>query len=286
MASLRFTKLQGLGNDFIIIEDLAGRFDSSKLSALARRLCKRRFGIGADGLIAVGSSEDADYFMHFYNADGSGAEMCGNGIRCLGKFVADELGFDEENLWIATGAGILKLGLHRENAEVHAATVSMGVPQLSAGEIPTTLKPGSERVIGVELSIGGEILKLTAVSMGNPHVVSFVKKITDHHVLDLGPQLEHHKLFPRRANAEFVQVLTANKLRMRVWERGVGETLACGTGACASVVAAVLNGHCEMGDEIAVELNGGELQITWLAEDQPVLMTGPVATVYKGTLEL
>jgi diaminopimelate epimerase len=162
----------------------------------------------------------------------------------------------------------------------------MGVPRLAAGEVPTTLRPATERVIGVVLEVDATPLALTAVSMGNPHAVSFVEAITDEQVLTLGPQVSAHKVFPRQANAEFVRVLGADRLRMRVWERGVGETLACGTGACASVVAAVLTGRVRHGREIAVQLNGGELRISWPAEDQPVLMTGPAVTVFRGELKV
>jgi diaminopimelate epimerase len=280
--------MHGCGNDFIVFDDRTDRFSWHELSALAQRYCRRRFGVGADGLIAVARpvEEGADFEMRYLNADGSRAEMCGNGIRCVGKFIADELSWLGDTARILTGAGVLPLKLIRDSGTVSAVTVEMGVPGLSAGEVPTTLRPASERVVGVVLDIDSERLELTAVSMGNPHAVSFVERISDEHVHELGPQLEAHPVFPQKTNAEFVRVLGTNKLRMRVWERGVGETLACGTGACASVVAAVLNEHVEFGAEVTVQLNGGELKITWPSEDQPVQMTGPAETVYRGELDV
>jgi len=279
--------MHGCGNDFIVFDDRRDRFSWHELGELARRCCRRRFGVGADGLISVGQpAADADFEMRYVNADGSRAEMCGNGIRCVGKFIADELGWARDTARILTGAGVLPLTLRRADGAVTAVTVAMGVPRLSAGKVPTTLRPATERVIGVVLEVDNTPLALTAVSMGNPHAVSFVESITDEHVLTLGPQVSAHKVFPQQANAEFVRVLGEDKLRMRVWERGVGETMACGTGACASVVAAVLTGRARHGREITVQLNGGELRISWPGESEPVLMTGPAVTVFRGELKV
>ncbi|MBN2082411.1 diaminopimelate epimerase [bacterium] len=283
-----FLKMHGCGNDFIVIDDTADRFGWHELSALATRLCRRRFAIGADGLIAVGHPPggEADFEMRYLNADGSRAEMCGNGIRCTAKFAADVLGFVGIRVRMLTGAGVLPLEIHREAGEVTAVTVEMGVPGLLAGEVPTTLKPANEPAVNVLLSIENTTLPLTCVSLGNPHAVCFVEQITDEHVNVLGPRLEAHAVFPHKTNAEFVRVLGPDRLRMRVWERGVGETMACGTGACASVVAAVLTGQIALNTRTTVHLNGGDLFITWPAADQPVLMTGPAVTAYRGEFEV
>jgi len=286
VALIRFLKMHGCGNDFIVFDDVDDRFSWHDLGELARNYCRRRYGIGADGIISVGRppGKDADFEMRYVNADGTRAEMCGNGIRCLGKFVADELGWSKGSAKVLTGAGVLPITIHSHNDSVDSVTVSMGVPGITAGEVPTTLRPSDQQVAGVVLDIDDERLAITAVNMGNPHAVSFVSSITDHMVLSTGPELENHPVFPKGVNAEFVRVLDRNKLRMRVWERGCGETEACGTGACASVVAAVMNGHCDHASEVTVRLNGGDLRITWPAPNQPVLMTGPAVTVFSGEL--
>jgi diaminopimelate epimerase len=290
--TLPFVKLHGCGNDFIVFDDAAVRFSWEQLSQLAVRFCDRRFGIGGDGLIAIGPAGPSaaagawDYEMRYVNADGSRAEMCGNGIRCLGKYVADELHDKRDAIHVLTGAGVLPVSLLREaDGTVHSASVGMGVPRLLAREIPTTLAPAGEQVLGAMLPLKGAELPVTAVNMGNPHAVSFHDKVTDYHVLTLGPQVETHPAFPRKVNAEFVQALSPTRLRMRVWERGCGETWACGTGACASVVAAVMTGRCSFGAEVTVVLNGGELRITWPARDAQVLLTGPAVTVFRGVLD-
>ena len=278
--------MHGCGNDFIVFDDAEDRFSWHELSELARRHCRRRFGVGADGLIAIGRPADADYEMRYVNADGSRAEMCGNGIRCVGKFVGDELDDKRTHLTVLTGNGVLPITLSRIAGKVDSISVGMGVPALQAASIPTTLKPAGENVQGTEIAVNGTVLELTAVNMGNPHVVSFVHHITEEHVHELGPQLEKHSVFPEGTNVEFVQVITPEKLRMRVWERGVGETWACGTGACATVVAAVLNGHSKPGTEVTVKLNGGNLSISWSGEGQPVQMSGPAEFVFHGFLDI
>lgn len=286
--------MHGCGNDFIVVDDADYRIPWQQLAGLARTYCPRRFGIGADGFIAIGRHQASrgtgpvwDYEMRYVNADGSRAEMCGNGIRCLGKFVADEMGDVRSTIQVLTGAGVLPIQLLRDDAGiVHSVTVDMGVPQLRASEIPTTLRPAEEQLVAVPVDIAGEHLLVTAVSMGNPHLVSFLDEITDHHVLELGPIVESHSAFPTKINAEFVQVLSPTRLRMRVWERGCGETWACGTGACASVAASVLNGYSRYGEDIAVVLNGGELHITWPGFTDAVQMTGPAVTVYRGKLAI
>jgi diaminopimelate epimerase len=290
---LQFTKMHGCGNDFAVFDDAENRYSWEQLSTLAEKLCDRRFSIGGDGIIAVGHAAlpgdswpaAADYEMRYINADGSRAEMCGNGIRCVGKYVADVLGDNRDHIRVMTGNGVLPIELHRIDGTVATITVGMGVPKLAAAEVPTTLSANGS-VIDMPLTIDGDTLQLTAVSMGNPHAVSFVDRIEERHVHQLGPQVEVHPDFPRKTNVEFVEVLGPTHLRMRVWERGVGETWACGTGACATVVAAVLNGHSQPGTDVVVSLNGGDLTISWPGEGQPVTMTGPAEIVFSGAVEV
>jgi diaminopimelate epimerase len=289
MARIDFLKMHGCGNDFIVFDDAGDRFSWHDLAGLARQHCRRRFAVGADGLIAIGrpAGRDADFEMRYLNADGSRAEMCGNGIRCVGKFIADELGWERDGARILTGAGVLPIQLLRgTDGQVESVTVGMGVPRLRSADIPTTMRPADEPAVGVVLDVDSERFAVTAVSMGNPHAVIFVDRITDEHVLELGPQIETHPLFPSKTNVEFVQVQSPQRLRMRVWERGCGETLACGTGACASVVAAVLNGHVQYSETVLVQLQGGELGIRWASPSSMVEMTGPAETAYRGTLEV
>jgi len=284
--------MHGCGNDFIIIDDPAGAYSWKQLEKLAQRHCTRRFAVGADGLIAVGHSAlpgeqwstGTDYEMRYLNADGSRAEMCGNGIRCVGKYVADVLGDTRDQINVLTGNGVLPITLHRDaSGHVSSVTVGMGLPRLSAGEIPTTL--GNGTVIRQPLAVDGETLLFTTVNMGNPHAVSFVDAIDDRHVLSLGPRVETAPQFPQKANVEFVEAINPRELRMRVWERGCGETWACGTGACATVVAAVLEGRASYGEDVTVHLNGGDLTIQWPAPDATVLMTGPAEIAFTGVLE-
>ncbi|MDQ3024176.1 MAG: diaminopimelate epimerase, partial [bacterium] len=241
---LAFHKMHGCGNDFIVFNDPAGTYSWEQLSEIARKHCDRRFAVGADGVIAVGHGpladqtwpDGTDYEMRYVNADGSRAEMCGNGIRCLGKYVADVLGDTRDEIKVLTGNGVLPITLHRAGGVVTSVTVGMGVPRLSAPDIPTTL--GNGTVIREPFEVSGETLLFTTVNMGNPHAVSFVDSIEDRHVHVLGPQVETASVFPQKTNVEFVQTISPRELRMRVWERGCGETWACGTGACATVVAA------------------------------------------------
>ncbi len=288
MARIEFLKMHGCGNDFIVFDDASDRFSWHNLSNMARQHCRRRFAVGADGLIAIGRPAEpgADFEMRYLNADGSRAEMCGNGIRCVGKFIAEELGWEQPSARILTGAGTLPIHLIRNvDGQVHSVTVGMGVPRLRSADIPTTMRPADETAIGVVLDVDSERYAVTAVNMGNPHAVIFVEHITDEHVLEHGPQIEEHPLFPQKTNVEFVQVQTPQRLRLRVWERGCGETLACGTGACASVVAAVLNGHVQYSETVLVQLQGGELGIRWASPSSTVEMTGPVETAFRGSLE-
>lgn len=265
----KFEKWQGCGNDFVIVDSrVDGEIDSpEKIS----RICDRHFGIGADGVIYVLNSNVAEVRMRIFNADGSEAEMCGNGIRCFTKFLLD--GTEKNNLSVETGAGILKMNL-RENL----VTVDMGEPILEAEKIPVA-GYGNNRVISEPIEIEGQNFKMTCVSMGNPHCVIFVDDLSKINLAEIGPKVESHKIFPKHVNAEFVQVVGENKLRMRVWERGSGITLACGTGACATAVAANLNGLTKQSSSVI--LDGGTLQIDWRA-DNHIFMTGAAEKVFAG----
>ena len=263
----KFEKWQGCGNDFIIINSV----QTEKIAAEEKiiKLCDRHFGVGADGVIYVLPSEVADVRMRIFNADGSEAEMCGNGIRCFTKFL---LGENSGSLDVETGAGILTV-----QNEKNFVTVDMGEPILDAAKIPVISK--KEKVIAEPLEIDGETFKITCVSMGNPHCVIFVDDLSKINLEQLGKKFEHNKIFPRRTNTEFVKVLSRTELRMRVWERGSGITLACGTGTCATVVAANLNGLAEK--TATVHLDGGDLKIDWRA-DNHIYMTGAAEKVFDG----
>ena len=273
---MRFTKMQGLGNDYVYVDCFAEPMPQ-RPDELARRVSDRHFGIGADGLILICPSQRADARMRMFTADGSESEMCGNGIRCVAKYVYDHGLCRKETLRIETGRGVLTLDLEVADGLVRRVRVNMGEPILDAAKIPTTL-PGSP-VVDAELNVAGQSLRVTCVSMGNPHCITFVDELTDAWVLGVGAKVEIDPHFPKRVNAEFVQVLSPTELRMRVWERGSGETLACGTGACAVCVAGVLAGRT--GRKIVAHLPGGDLELHW-TEDGHVLMTGPAVEVFQG----
>ena len=284
--NLRFTKMHGLGNDFILIDcrDKAVRDQLSAVGDLSKRLCHRRFGIGADQMLLLYPSKVADFRMVIYNADGSEVEMCGNGIRCLAKYIWDRGLSDRAALSVETAAGIIK----PERAG-QMVKVDMGEPVLDAALIPVNLPPhpplakgGQRGVIDFPLKVGDKEFKITAVSMGNPHAIIFVEDVDSVDVKGYGQLIENHTLFPKRTNVEFIQVLDREHLKMRVWERGAGETMACGTGASAAGVAAFINGHT--GRRVTVALAGGELLIEW-KEDNHVYMTGPAAEVFEGTVK-
>lgn len=277
MDFLEFTKGQGLGNDFILIEDLDCCRDLS--SGMIKSLCNRRYGIGADGLILVRSSDKADFQMKYYNSDGSPAKMCGNGIRVTAKYIYDRI-LAKECLLIETGDGLKEVELENDGDRTNV-TVNMGRPSLEADEIPVV--SDTPRFINKMLPIGPGDYFATAVSMGNPHCVIFVDDTSAAPVDGIGSAVEYLEIFPDRVNVEFAQVLEENKIRLRVWERGVGETTACGTGACATVVAAAVNGLS--GRRVDVELPGGTLDIDW-RDDDSVMMTGPAAEVFEGRLDL
>jgi diaminopimelate epimerase len=278
--TIQFTKYQGLGNDFILIDN---RHQSEPILTpkQAVQLCDRHFGIGADGVIfALPAERDADYTMRIFNSDGSEPEMCGNGIRCLAKFIADLESQKKTEYRIETLAGLISPKLQADGQ----VKVDMGVPKLLASQIPTTLASAESKVLEQPLEVEGKVWPVTCVSMGNPHCIIFVEDVASIPLETWGPQFEHHSVFPERTNTEFIQVIQPNYLKMRVWERGAGITLACGTGACASVVAGVLTGKC---DRLAtVELPGGSLEIEWSISNQKVYMSGPAEKVFVGELSI
>lgn len=276
---LEFTKLHGLGNDYIYLDGFSQPVADYDLAELARILSDRHFGVGADGLILVMPSQKADFRMRIFNADGSEAEMCGNGIRGLGKYVREHGMTDRSTITVETGAGVKRIALTLQGDAVVAATVDMGKPQLNRAEIPMLGEPGNEPVIEHPLEVGGEPFAVTCVSMGNPHCVIFVPDVDHFAVKEIGPSAENHELFPQRTNVEFVTVVDPAHIKMRVWERGAGETLACGTGAAASVVAGVLTDQSDR--RVQVEVRGGLLNIEW-HEDETVFMTGPATEVFSG----
>ncbi len=278
--ALAFTKWQGCGNDFVLVDGRASGLPSDA-AKLSRYVCDRHYGIGADGLIFVLTSDKADFCMRIFNADGSEAEMCGNGIRCFARLVYEEGMTDKDAFTVETGAGILTPRVVKENGKITGIEVNMGEPVLEAAQIPVQ-GFGEKRMVAENIEVLGKQYKATCVSMGNPHCVVFVGDVNDVAMETVGPAFERHKWFPHRTNTEFVVVRDREHLRMRVWERGAAVTLACGTGACASLVAAVLNGRAERKAE--VELDGGRLIIEW-AEDNHIYMTGPAEKVFSGVYE-
>ena len=277
-----FSKYHGLGNDFILV-DSRHQAEPVLTPQQAVTLCDRNFGIGADGVIfALPGQQDADYTMRIFNSDGSEPEMCGNGIRCMAKFLVELETRDGQPpaaphaYKIHTLAGLIVPELQTDGQ----ITVDMGEPRLLANEIPTTLAAAGEKAIDVPLSVAGQTWPVTCVSMGNPHCITFVADAEAIPLAELGPQFEHHAAFPARINTEFIEVVRPDYLKMRVWERGAGATLACGTGACASLVAGVLNGKCDRTATLA--LPGGPLTIHWSSDNNHVYMTGPAELVFRG----
>jgi|YNPNPStandDraft_1061719.scaffolds.fasta_scaffold68243_1 diaminopimelate epimerase len=281
--AMQFTKMHGIGNDFVVVDAMRGAWPEESLPGLARRICDRHFGIGADGWILVMPSRVADFRMRIFNPDGSEAEMCGNGIRCFAKYVFERNLTPRKEIQVETLAGLMQPKLILHGGKVEKVRVDMGEPRLHRGDIPMRGEPTQSPVIREKLRIGGEKYEFTAVSMGNPHCVLFIRNVEQVDVATLGPQIEHHPLFPARTNVEFVQVLNHGELRIRVWERGAGPTIACGTGACAAVVAAVLNGLTQR--RVVVHLEGGDLEIEWQGNNH-VFMTGPAEEVFVGTLKI
>jgi diaminopimelate epimerase len=275
--------MQGLGNDYLLVDAMKGGPPEEKLSAIAKALSDRHFGIGADGLILVEPSRAADFKMRIFNSDGSEAEMCGNGVRVFAKFVYERGYTRERELEIETLAGIVRPRLRLTGNEVTEVRVDMGEPRLRRSEIPMK-GPDQERVVGERLRVLGQRFEITAVSMGNPHCVMFVENVDRAKVEGIGPAIERHDLFPKRTNVEFAQIVGDGQIKMRVWERGAGETLACGTGASAVVVAGVLNGLSPR--KATVHLRGGDLKVRWSQEDNHVFIEGPAEEVCTGETRL
>lgn len=277
---MKFTKMHGCGNDYVYVNLFEEQVDNPKELSIA--VSDRHFGIGSDGLILIGPSETADFAMHIYNADGSEAEMCGNGIRCVAKYVYDHKLTDKTEITVETGAGIKPLKLTVENGRVSLVRVDMGEPILKPDLIP--VMADGERVVNEPIEVAGKEWNMTCVSMGNPHAVVFVDDVAKFPLETCGPEFEKHPRFPNRINTEFVQVISRSEASMRVWERGSGETWACGTGTCASVMACILNKKTE--NEVLVHLRGGDLTITYDPDSNHVFMTGPATEVFSGETDL
>ena len=274
---MKFTKMQGIGNDYVYVNSLQETIENP--SELAKKISDRHYGVGSDGLIMINPSDKADFEMEMYNADGSRGEMCGNGIRCVAKYVYDYGLTDKTSISVETLAGIKYLDLTVEDGKVVLVKVDMGKPMLRPEEVPVVSE--KEEVIDEPITVDGQEYRMTCVSMGNPHAVVFIDQDVKEFPLEtVGVKFENHERFPKRVNTEFVNVLDRHTAQMRVWERGSGETLACGTGACAVAVACALNGLTE--DEVTVKLLGGDLQIKWDREKNTVYMTGPAEVVFDG----
>ena len=282
--TMKFTKMHGCGNDYIYVDGSKEIIPAEKKPEIVKRLSDRHFGIGGDGVIFINPSEEADFEMEMYNADGSRAEMCGNGIRCVAKYAYDYGIVDKEHISVATKGGIKYLDLTVENGKVSQVKVNMGSPILTARQIPVVSE--KEEVINEPLDVNGKIYYITAVSMGNPHAIVYMDDIDHLDIEKIGPAFENHVAFPDRVNTEFVEVIDEHTVKMRVWERGSGETLACGTGACAVAVASVLNGHVDGDSPVTVKLLGGDLQIFWNRQENLVYMTGPATTVFDGEIDV
>lgn len=274
---MKFTKMQGAGNDYIYINGFEAI--PPHLSSLAVKMSDRHFGVGSDGLVMIVPSKTCDFGMRMFNADGTEAEMCGNAARCVGKYLYDHGMTDKTELTLETMAGVKRIYLTVAHGRVTSVKVDMGEPRLLPGDLPVLL-PG-DRVVAQPIEVCGHRFSMTCVSMGNPHAVIFLDDLQAYDLHAIGRAIEHHELFPRRTNVEFVKVLAPDVLQMRVWERGAGETLACGTGACASLVAAVLNDRSRRA--ATLRLVGGDLQIEWDETSNHVFMTGDAVTVFEGT---
>lgn len=290
---MKFTKMHGAGNDYVYVD--CTKKELKNTNEIAIKVSDRHFGIGSDGMILIKSSDKADFFMEMYNADGSQGKMCGNGIRCVGKYVYDNGLTDKTTITVDTLSGIKILDLHVIDGKVATVTVDMGSPILTPADVPVEVSAfdhakelqGKDKVVAEKLTVDGKQYDVTCVSMGNPHAIVYLDSSIDIKKFEIekfGPHFESHKAFPERINTEFIQVVDRQNLNMRVWERGSGETLACGTGACASLVATVLNGLCD--ETATLHLLGGDLKITWDKQKNTVYMEGPATTVYTGEIEL
>ncbi len=277
---MKFTKMQGCGNDYVYVDGSRERIPQEKKPELVRRLSDRHFGIGGDGVIFINPSDEADFEMEMYNADGTRAEMCGNGIRCVGKFVYDKGLTGKTDISVISAGKIKYLTLSLKNGKVEKVKVNMGAPELTASLVPVICD--HERAVDEPIRVEGKDYRMTCVSMGNPHAVVFMDGVETLDIEKVGPCFEKHERFPNRINTEFVEILDENTVLMRVWERGTGETFACGTGACATVVACVLNGLTK--DRVTVKLLGGTLDIFWDREANLIYMTGPAEIVFEGEI--
>lgn len=285
----KFTKMQGCGNDYIYVNGFTGKIPQEEKTELVRHISDRHFGIGGDGVIFINPSLEADFEMEMYNADGSRAEMCGNGIRCVAKYVYDKGLTDKTDISVISCGQIKYLQLFLKEGQVDTVRVNMGAPELRPERIPVTVAEAGtpleqERIVNAPIIVQGKEYKMTCVSMGNPHAVIFLEDVTNLEIEQIGPYFENHERFPKRINTEFVKVLDKKTVQMRVWERGTGETLACGTGCCATVVACILNGLTD--EKVTVKLLGGEIEIEWDREANLVYMTGPAVTVFEGEYDV
>lgn len=273
---MRFTKMEGLGNDYVYVNCFEEKLENTSEIAIA--VSDRHFGIGSDGLILIKPSDKADFFMEMYNADGSQGKMCGNGIRCVGKYVYDFGLTEKTDITVDTFAGIKYLKLNVVDGKVASVRVNMGAPILTPVEVPVKLD--GDMVVDRKITVDGKDYNITCVSMGNPHCITYMDDVEGLEIEKIGPGFENNDIFPDRVNTEFVKVIDRDTLLMRVWERGSGETLACGTGACAVAVASILNGLCN--ESVTVKLLGGDLKITWDREANTVYMEGPAKVVFTG----
>ncbi len=276
---MKFTKMHGIGNDYVYVDCTKERLENP--SEIAQLVSDRHKGIGADGLILIRSSDEADFEMAMYNADGSYGKMCGNGIRCVAKYVYDNGLTDKTEISVISGGAVKYLKLTVEDGKVKKVRVNMGEPILTPAEIPVVGE--GDRLVAVPIVVDNQVYEMTCVSMGNPHAVVFLDGVEQLKLEEIGPKFEQHERFPDRVNTEFVERMDSRNLKMRVWERGSGETMACGTGACATAVAAILNGYAER--DLTIHLLGGDLEISWDETDNCVYMTGTAATAFTGEFD-
>lgn len=278
--NMKFTKMHGCGNDYVYINGFENKIENP--NEVSKNISNRNFGIGSDGLIIINPSDKADFRMSMYNADGSEGKMCGNGIRCVAKYVYDNKMTDKTTITVETLAGIKTLDLNVENNTVQTVRVNMGAPNIKSSDVPVISQ--QKQVVDEPIVINNKEYRITCISMGNPHAVTFVEDTDAINIECIGPMFEQNEIFPDRVNTEFIQVIDRNTIKMRVWERGSGETLACGTGACASVVACVLNNKTEC--QVTVKLLGGDLFIEYDREENTVYMTGPAKISFTGDIEI
>ncbi|HIV92011.1 MAG TPA: diaminopimelate epimerase [Candidatus Eisenbergiella stercoravium] len=278
---MEFTKMQGCGNDYVYIDGSTQKIPQEEKPDFVRKMSDRHFGIGGDGVIFINPSQEADFEMEMYNADGSRAQMCGNGIRCVAKFVYDRHLTDQTEITVVSAGSVKRLKLYVADGHVERVRVNMGRPILKAAEIPVL--SDEEQVLDWPVFVADRQWRMSCVSMGNPHAVVLAEDVASLPLTEIGPKFENHPMFPERVNTEFIRVIDRSTLELRVWERGSGETLACGTGCCAAVAACVLNGLTER--SVTVHVLGGELQIEWDENTGEIFMTGPAETVFEGQVE-